>query len=161
QSSARRRPAAADGARSAGGARRRRRRRRRRSHAPAPRAPLRRASALLRGNVVPGFAATEGGQAPVDKPRAAMIVQIYEVATPEEGRALSALGVDHIGILVGDGGFPREQTLRSAAAIRAAVVPPSRAAALFLSPHVADIVACARALAPDIVHLGAASDLLG
>jgi phosphoribosylanthranilate isomerase len=90
-----------------------------------------------------------------------MIVQIYEVATPQEARALCALGVDHIGILVGASGFPREQTLQSAAAIRAAVAPPSKASALFLSPQAADIVACAKVLAPDIVHLGAASDLLG
>ena len=37
-----------------------------------------------------------------------MLVQIYEVATPEEAAALSRLGVDHIGVLVGDGAFPRE-----------------------------------------------------
>jgi len=37
-----------------------------------------------------------------------MLVQIYEVQTPEEARSLASLGVDHIGVLVGDGAFPRE-----------------------------------------------------
>ena len=40
-----------------------------------------------------------------------MIVQIYEVATPAEALALGAMGVDHIGSLVGEGSFPREQTI--------------------------------------------------
>ena len=35
-------------------------------------------------------------------------MQIYEVETPEEAVALARLGVDHIGVLVGDGAFPRE-----------------------------------------------------
>ena len=37
-----------------------------------------------------------------------MLVQIYEVSSPEEASALAGLGVDHIGVLVGDGSFPRE-----------------------------------------------------
>jgi phosphoribosylanthranilate isomerase len=37
-----------------------------------------------------------------------LLVQIYEVRTPEEAVALAWLGVDHIGVLVGDGAFPRE-----------------------------------------------------
>ena len=37
-----------------------------------------------------------------------MLVQIYEVQTPEEAVALARLGVDHVGVLVGDGVFPRE-----------------------------------------------------
>jgi phosphoribosylanthranilate isomerase len=37
-----------------------------------------------------------------------VLVQIYEVQTPEEALALTRLGVDHIGVLVGDGRFPRE-----------------------------------------------------
>jgi phosphoribosylanthranilate isomerase len=35
-----------------------------------------------------------------------MLTQIYEVSTPEEARAISEIGVDHIGVLVGDGQFP-------------------------------------------------------
>src|SRR5438874_705114 len=41
-------------------------------------------------------------------PACRMIVQIYEVSTPAEAGALGAMGVDHIGVLVGDGSFPRE-----------------------------------------------------
>src|SRR5262249_14503542 len=50
-----------------------------------------------------------------------MIVQIYEVTTPAEARALGAMGVDHIGVLVGDGSFPREQTIEKAREIFAAI----------------------------------------
>src|SRR5262249_40933559 len=50
-----------------------------------------------------------------------MIVQIYEVTTPAEARALGEMGVDHIGVLVGDGSFPREQTIEKAREIFAAI----------------------------------------
>ncbi len=40
-----------------------------------------------------------------------MLVQIYEISSPEEANALGELGVDHIGVLVGDGSFPRECTI--------------------------------------------------
>lgn len=53
-----------------------------------------------------------------------MIVQIYEVTTSAEARALGDIGVDNIGVLVGDGSFPREQTIESAHGIFAAI--PSR-----------------------------------
>jgi phosphoribosylanthranilate isomerase len=42
-----------------------------------------------------------------------MLTQINEISTPSEAAALSELGVDHIGILVGDGTFPRELSLSS------------------------------------------------
>jgi hypothetical protein len=35
-----------------------------------------------------------------------MLVQIYEVTSGEEASALTKLGVDHIGVLVGRGSFP-------------------------------------------------------
>ena len=35
-----------------------------------------------------------------------MLVQIYEVTSAEEASALTKLGVDHIGVLVGKGSFP-------------------------------------------------------
>jgi phosphoribosylanthranilate isomerase len=89
-----------------------------------------------------------------------MLTQIYEVATPREANALCGLGVDHIGILVGDGAFPREQSLAAAAAIRAAVRQPGRCSALFLSADIGRIAEMADVLAPDIVHLGAAIELL-
>jgi len=55
-----------------------------------------------------------------------MIVQIYEVTTPAEARALGAMGVDHIGVLVGDGSFPREQTIEKAREIFAAIAHNTR-----------------------------------
>ena len=85
-----------------------------------------------------------------------MIVQIYEVTTPAEGRALGELGVDHIGVLVGEGSFPREQTIEKARHIFAAIPAGSKACALSLS-HDADLIMrFTAALLPDILHLGAA-----
>jgi phosphoribosylanthranilate isomerase len=85
-----------------------------------------------------------------------MIVQIYEVTTPAEARALGAMGVDHIGVLVGDGSFPREQTIEKAREIFAAIPVGSKASALSLSRDVDLIVRLTAALLPDILHLGAA-----
>ncbi len=89
-----------------------------------------------------------------------MLVQIYEVSSPEEARALGKLGVDHIGVLVGDGAFPREQRIDRARAILSAVPPSSRGVALSLSADAALIGQIIAALKPDIVHLGASTDLL-
>src|SRR5262245_53916508 len=59
-----------------------------------------------------------------------MIIQIYEVTRPAEAHALGAMGVDHIGVLVGDGSFPREQTIEKAREIFAAIPSGSKAFAL-------------------------------
>ena len=85
-----------------------------------------------------------------------MIVQIYEVTTPAEARALGAMGVDHIGVLVGEGSFPREQTIEKAREIFTAIPSGSKASALSLSHDVDLIVRLTVALVPDILHLGAA-----
>jgi phosphoribosylanthranilate isomerase len=85
-----------------------------------------------------------------------MIVQIYEVTTPAEARAFGAMGIDHIGVLVGDGSFPREQTIEKAREIFAAIPSGSKASALSLSHDVDLIVRLTAALMPDILHLGAA-----
>jgi len=76
-----------------------------------------------------------------------MIVQIYEVTTPEEARALSAMGVDHVGVLVGDGSFPREQTIGTARQIFATIRSGSKASALSLS-HDLDLIASLTATLP-------------
>lgn len=89
-----------------------------------------------------------------------MLVQIYEVSSPEEARALGELGVDHIGVLVGDGSFPREQSLERARRIFSAVPPSSKAVALSLSADIRLIEHIVSELKPAILHLGAASDLL-
>ena len=65
-----------------------------------------------------------------------MIVQIYEVTTVTETRALGAMGVDHIGVLVGDGSFPRERTIEQAREIFAVIPAGSKASALSLSHDV-------------------------
>ena len=85
-----------------------------------------------------------------------MIVQIYEVSAPAEAHALSAMGVDHIGVLVGDGSFPREQTIEQAREIFAVIPAGSKASALSLSHDVDLIMRLIAALLPDILHLGAA-----
>ena len=85
-----------------------------------------------------------------------MIVQIYEVTTPEEARTLGEMGIDHIGVLVGDGSFPREQTIEKAREIFAAIPAGSKSSALSLSHDIDLIVRITTALMPDILHLGAA-----
>ncbi|HEY4470126.1 MAG TPA: phosphoribosylanthranilate isomerase [Stellaceae bacterium] len=89
-----------------------------------------------------------------------MLTQIYEVSTPDEGRSISAFGVDHIGILVGEGQFPRELPVAAAARVAAAILPTAKFSALFLTADISLIEEWARELRPAIVHLGAAPELL-
>ena len=89
-----------------------------------------------------------------------MLTQIYEVSTPQEARAISAINVDHIGVLVGDGEFPRELPVEAAREIAAAILPPAKLSALFLTADTGLIEKWARELRPAIVHLGAAPELL-
>ena len=89
-----------------------------------------------------------------------MLVQIYEISTPEEARALGNLGVDHIGVLVGDGSFPREQSVDQARLIFSAIPSSSKGLALLLSADVRLVEQIILELKPAIVHLGASSDLL-
>jgi hypothetical protein len=62
-----------------------------------------------------------------------MLTQIYEVSTPKEARSISEIGVDHIGVLIGNGEFPRELPVEAAARVAAAFIPPSKFSALFLN----------------------------
>lgn len=89
-----------------------------------------------------------------------MLTQIFEVSTPEEALAISAIGVAHVGILVGNGEFPRELKLEDAARVAASVAPPAKVSALFLTADVSLIEDWAVRLSPAIVHLGAAPELL-
>jgi phosphoribosylanthranilate isomerase len=89
-----------------------------------------------------------------------MLTQIYEVGTPDEARTISRIGVDHIGVLVGEGQFPREQPVAAARAIAGAIVAPAKFSALLPSADLALIARAARELRPDILHLGAAPELL-
>ena len=90
-----------------------------------------------------------------------MIVQIYEVTSAAEAVALAGLGVDHIGVLVGDGAFPREVSLSAARAIFAALPRGALGVALSLSADLAQIARVAEASGAPILHLGAAIELLG
>lgn len=89
-----------------------------------------------------------------------MIVQIYEVNSFEDAIALAKRGVDHIGVLVGDGSFPRELSPRAAAAIFDALPPNSTSVALSLSSSPKQIAEVVEKTMPDILHVGAAIDLI-
>jgi phosphoribosylanthranilate isomerase len=88
-----------------------------------------------------------------------MLVQIYEVQNPEEAKALARLGVDHIGVLVGDGVFPRELPPSRAREIFAAVPSGTRCVALSLSADVKQAARVSAEVQPDIIHIGAALEL--
>src|SRR5215813_1295973 len=90
-----------------------------------------------------------------------MLVQIYEISSAQEAAALVDMGVEHIGVLVGAGSFPRDLSVASALEIAALIGPPARLCALFLSSNIALVAEAVRRLRPSIVHLGAAPDLLG
>src|SRR4051794_39708662 len=129
------------------------------SRAPGPsRSPTRRCSRLrattdrfLRKG--PGLLRAAGA-AFMATEEPAMLTQIYEVSTPEEAQAISAIGVAHIGILVGRGEFPRELPLEEAAEVAAAVLPPAKVSTLFLTADLSLIEDWAARLGPSIVHQG-------
>lgn len=89
-----------------------------------------------------------------------MLTQIYEVSTPDEASALSAIGIDHIGVLVGNGLFPRELPVADAIRVAQSIWPRSKFCALFLTDDVGFIEDAAKQLRPHILHLGAAPELL-
>jgi phosphoribosylanthranilate isomerase len=87
-----------------------------------------------------------------------MLVQIFEVQTPDEAAALARLGVAHIGVLVGDGAFPRELAAERARAIFAATPPPAKRVALSLAAELAEVVRVARMTRPDMIQVQAATE---
>ena len=88
-----------------------------------------------------------------------MLVQIYEVQTPEEAATLARLGVDHIGVLVGDGVFPRELPAEWVRAIFAATPPGASRVALSLSVNADQVAQVIEQTRPDIIHIAAAVEL--
>jgi len=89
-----------------------------------------------------------------------MLVQIYEVTSSQEAKAIAQLGVDHVGVLVGEGEFPREQSIETAKHIFAGLPAKSKGSALSLSADLNVIERIAGALSPVTLHLGASTDLL-
>ena len=89
-----------------------------------------------------------------------MLTQIYEISTEDEARAISALGIDHVGVLVGDGRFPRELSLADATRVGEAIASPSKFSALFLTADIGMIESWAAKLRPAILHLGASAEML-
>jgi phosphoribosylanthranilate isomerase len=84
-----------------------------------------------------------------------MLVQIFEVQTPEEAAALVRLGVDHIGVLVGDGSFPRELSIAQTKAIFSAVPVGHTRVALSLLPTLEEVARVVEETKPDIVQVQA------
>jgi phosphoribosylanthranilate isomerase len=87
-----------------------------------------------------------------------MLVQIFEVQTPEEAAALVRLGVDHIGVLVGDGAFPRELSITHTKAIFVAVPAGHKRVALSLSSNLEEVARVVEETKPDIVQVQAEVD---
>ena len=87
-----------------------------------------------------------------------MLVQIFEVQTPEEAAALAGLGVDHIGVLVGDGAFPRELSIARTSAIFTAVPAGKKRVALSLSANLEEVIRVVAETRPDIVQVQAEID---
>jgi len=85
-----------------------------------------------------------------------MLVQIYEVQTPQEALALAKLGVDHIGVLVGDGAFPRELSPAQTTAIFTALPPRTKRVALSLSADPEEVARVVMETQPDIIQVQAA-----
>jgi len=89
-----------------------------------------------------------------------MIVQIYEINNPKLAKEISEAGIDHIGVLVGNGKYPREIPIEKAKEIFAAVSNKSKKVALTLSNNLEEIFEIVDKLKPDILHLGIDENLL-
>lgn len=82
-----------------------------------------------------------------------MIIQIYETQNAGEARQLESLGVNHVGVLVGKGAFPREMNYGAAREIFGAL-GQARKVALSLSRDLQEVYEVLAETHPDILHLG-------
>jgi len=89
-----------------------------------------------------------------------MIVQIYETQDALEARALEAVGVDHIGVLVGQGRYAREIRPAQARRIFQGITTACRVA-LSLSDDLEEVLEVVAQTVPDILHLGTVPEALG
>ncbi len=89
-----------------------------------------------------------------------MIVQIYEVTNPTEARTLAEIGVDHIGVLVGKGKYPRELPIEEARMIFRSLPSHTKKVVLSLSENLEEISEIIEEINPDILHLGITEEIL-
>ncbi len=89
-----------------------------------------------------------------------MIVQIYEVNSPLEAKQLADIGVDHVGVLVGQGKFPRELTYDKALAIFQSLPQKAKSVALSLEYDEDRLSELVEKINPEILHLGTLPELL-
>lgn len=82
-----------------------------------------------------------------------MKVQIYTMQTPEEAQAVSAAGVDHIGVTPAHRGLPGEVDFDTARAICAAVGPHVIKVALSVETDPDAITLMVLTVRPDVLHL--------
>ncbi len=83
-----------------------------------------------------------------------MLVQIYEVSKIEEAKRLADLGVDHIGVLVGKGQFPRELSYQAANEIFGSLPKGTKRVALTLAENLNEISEFLKEVKCDILHIG-------
>jgi phosphoribosylanthranilate isomerase len=88
------------------------------------------------------------------------LVQIYEVTTPDEASALAQIGVDHIGVLVGKGNFPREKSYAATRQIFAAVPATAKRLSLSLAHQLTELAEVVQETQPDVLHLGTRPETL-
>lgn len=89
-----------------------------------------------------------------------MIVQIYETTSPDEARKMAEMGVDHIGVLVGKGKYPRELSIEEAKMIFQLVPPKTKKVVLSLSNDSGEISEIIEQLNLNILHLGINEEIL-
>jgi phosphoribosylanthranilate isomerase len=89
-----------------------------------------------------------------------MIVQIYETQHASEARELETVGVDHIGVLVGQGRYARELRPAQARGIFQAITR-ARRVALSLADDLEEVSEVVAQTMPNILHLGTVPEALG
>lgn len=82
-----------------------------------------------------------------------MKVQIYTMQTIDEARAVIAEGVDHVGVTPSERGLPGEIGIDLAREIVAAIKGRATTVALSVDSAPDAIIAMARAVQPDVLHL--------
>ena len=82
-----------------------------------------------------------------------MIVQVYTMQSPEEARAVAALGVNHLGVTPSQRGLPGEISTSAARAILMSLPEAVTGVALSVEDDLDQIVAMVKAVRPDVLHL--------